>query len=98
MGQRFWWRHSEFVTFVRAASLGQVYKGKLRSNGAAVAVKVQRPYVLETVRSQPEGRVCLLEAFGLHRTKLSWWAKHSQKGLLYSNCCLQANGNFIQRT
>ncbi|GAQ84993.1 Predicted unusual protein kinase [Klebsormidium nitens] len=34
---------------IAAASLGQVYKGKLRSNGAAVAVKVQRPYVLETV-------------------------------------------------
>jgi hypothetical protein len=33
-----------------AASLGQVYKGKLKSNGDAVAVKVQRPYVLETVR------------------------------------------------
>lgn len=34
---------------VAAASLGQVYKGKLRSTGEAVAVKVQRPYVLETV-------------------------------------------------
>eukprot|EP00227_Mantoniella_beaufortii_P009287 CAMPEP_0197590926 /NCGR_PEP_ID=MMETSP1326-20131121/12300_1 /TAXON_ID=1155430 /ORGANISM="Genus nov. species nov., Strain RCC2288" /LENGTH=661 /DNA_ID=CAMNT_0043156237 /DNA_START=100 /DNA_END=2082 /DNA_ORIENTATION=- len=34
---------------VAAASLGQVYKGVLRSNGDIVAVKVQRPAVLETV-------------------------------------------------
>ena len=34
---------------VAAASLGQVYKAKLRSNGEVVAVKVQRPFVLETV-------------------------------------------------
>ena len=34
---------------VAAASLGQVYKGKLRSTGETVALKVQRPYVLETV-------------------------------------------------
>ena len=34
---------------IAAASLGQVYKGKLRSNGHQVAVKVQRPFVLETV-------------------------------------------------
>jgi predicted unusual protein kinase regulating ubiquinone biosynthesis (AarF/ABC1/UbiB family) len=33
---------------IAAASLGQVYKGRLRS-GETVAVKVQRPYVLETV-------------------------------------------------
>lgn len=32
-----------------AASLGQVYKATLRSNGKSVAVKVQRPGVLETV-------------------------------------------------
>lgn len=32
-----------------AASLGQVYKGKLKENGDTVAVKVQRPFVLETV-------------------------------------------------
>ncbi|KAL2897512.1 hypothetical protein RDABS01_039295 [Bienertia sinuspersici] len=31
------------------ASLGQVYKGRLKENGDLVAVKVQRPYVLETV-------------------------------------------------
>jgi predicted unusual protein kinase regulating ubiquinone biosynthesis (AarF/ABC1/UbiB family) len=30
---------------VAAASLGQVYKGTLRANGAVVAVKVQRPGV-----------------------------------------------------
>merc|ERR1740139_140842 len=34
---------------VAAASLGQVYKATLRSNGDIVAVKVQRPFVLETV-------------------------------------------------
>lgn len=32
-----------------AASLGQVYKANLRSTGEEVAVKVQRPFVLETV-------------------------------------------------
>lgn len=34
---------------VAAASLGQVYKATLRSTGQTVAVKVQRPGVLETV-------------------------------------------------
>ncbi|CAG9463191.1 unnamed protein product [Pedinophyceae sp. YPF-701] len=34
---------------IAAASLGQVYKGKVRATGEQVAVKVQRPYVLETV-------------------------------------------------
>ncbi len=34
---------------VAAASLGQVYKAKLRGSGKQVAVKVQRPGVLETV-------------------------------------------------
>jgi aarF domain-containing kinase len=34
---------------IAAASLGQVYKGRLKENGDLVAVKVQRPYVLETV-------------------------------------------------
>eukprot|EP00966_Prymnesium_polylepis_P044599 1033700-Prymnesium_polylepis.1 len=34
---------------VAAASLGQVYKATLRSTGDEVAVKVQRPFVLETV-------------------------------------------------
>ena len=34
---------------VAAASLGQVYKATLRSTGETVAVKVQRPAVLETV-------------------------------------------------
>eukprot|EP00466_Bigelowiella_natans_P015454 jgi/Bigna1/44840/e_gw1.104.3.1 len=34
---------------VAAASLGQVYKARLRENGDEVAVKVQRPFVLETV-------------------------------------------------
>ena len=34
---------------VAAASLGQVYKARIRTTGDVVAVKVQRPYVLETV-------------------------------------------------
>merc|ERR1719163_2358175 len=34
---------------IAAASLGQVYKGVLRNGGETVAVKVQRPFVLETV-------------------------------------------------
>ena len=34
---------------IAAASLGQVYKGVLKGTGETVAVKVQRPYVLETV-------------------------------------------------
>ena len=34
---------------VAAASLGQVYKATLRATGDIVAVKVQRPAVLETV-------------------------------------------------
>lgn len=34
---------------IAAASLGQVYKGRLKENGDLVAVKVQRPNVLETV-------------------------------------------------
>lgn len=34
---------------VAAASLGQVYKATLRATGESVAVKVQRPFVLETV-------------------------------------------------
>ena len=34
---------------VATASLGQVYKAVLRATGETVAVKVQRPFVLETV-------------------------------------------------
>lgn len=34
---------------VAAASLGQVYQARLRKEGTVVAVKVQRPFVLETV-------------------------------------------------
>lgn len=42
---------------VAAASLGQVYKGTLRPElgGGDVAVKVQRPGVLEQVRSGLKG-------------------------------------------
>lgn len=38
-----------FAEPVAAASLGQVYRATLRDGGATVAVKVQRPDVLETV-------------------------------------------------
>ncbi|KAL7145143.1 hypothetical protein ABFS83_07G060000 [Erythranthe nasuta] len=42
--------YSELSTSpIAAASLGQVYKGRLKENGELVAVKVQRPFVLETV-------------------------------------------------
>ncbi len=34
---------------IASASIGQVYKGRLRQNGMEVAVKVQRPNVLENV-------------------------------------------------
>ncbi|XP_073284125.1 uncharacterized protein [Primulina huaijiensis] len=34
---------------IAAASLGQVYKGRIKETGDLVAVKVQRPFVLETV-------------------------------------------------
>lgn len=34
---------------IAAASLGQVYKGRLKETGGLVAVKVQRPFVIETV-------------------------------------------------
>lgn len=37
------------IACLYAASLGQVYKGRLKETGDLVAVKVQRPYVLETV-------------------------------------------------
>lgn len=42
--------YSEFSAEpVAAASLGQVYKAKLRSSGAEVAVKVQRPSIAENI-------------------------------------------------
>lgn len=34
---------------VAAASIGQVYKGRLRSNNAPVAVKIQRPNCEESI-------------------------------------------------
>lgn len=34
---------------VAAASLGQVYKAKLRSNGKEVAIKVQRPGIMNQI-------------------------------------------------
>jgi ABC1 atypical kinase-like domain len=38
-----------FSYAILVASLGQVYKGRLKETGELVAVKVQRPFVLETV-------------------------------------------------
>ncbi|CAH9101200.1 unnamed protein product [Cuscuta europaea] len=46
---------------IAAASLGQVYKGRLRENGDLVAVKVQRPFVLETVTID----LYIIRTFGL---------------------------------
>ncbi|KAJ0966568.1 hypothetical protein J5N97_023485 [Dioscorea zingiberensis] len=46
------WRqiYSELTSSpIAAASLGQVYKGRLKETGELVAVKVQRPFVIETV-------------------------------------------------
>lgn len=40
---------TSFDSPIAAASLGQVYKAKLKSTGGTVAVKVQRPKVLATV-------------------------------------------------
>ena len=34
---------------IASASIGQVYKAKLKSNGKEVALKVQRPDILDTV-------------------------------------------------
>lgn len=55
---------------VAAASLGQVYKGKIKGTGETVAVKVQRPYVLArrlsgfpTAGLLPSSRGALLAAF-----------------------------------
>lgn len=50
---------------VAAASLGQVYRAQLRSQygGGEVAVKVQRPGVLEQVREACRGTTPL---FGVH--------------------------------
>ena len=34
---------------IAAASIGQVYKAKIKATGETVAIKVQRPGILETV-------------------------------------------------
>ena len=48
-----WLVHTGVLSFRVAASVclmpEQVYKGRLRSNGAVVAVKVQRPGVRESI-------------------------------------------------
>ncbi|GMP55687.1 hypothetical protein CsSME_00020436 [Camellia sinensis var. sinensis] len=50
LGQPWYNIYSELTSSpIAAASLGQVYKGRLKENGDLVAVKVQRPFVLETV-------------------------------------------------
>lgn len=44
---------------VAAASLGQVYKGKIKGTGEIVAVKVQRPFVLVRCgRNTRRGSAC----------------------------------------
>ncbi|WVY96989.1 hypothetical protein V8G54_029140 [Vigna mungo] len=50
---------NQYLSFfeIYAASLGQVYKGRLKENGDLVAVKVQRPFVLETVSIDVVGLV-----------------------------------------
>lgn len=53
-----------------AASLGQVYKGKLRATGEQVAVKVQRPFVLETVSLD----LHLMRKLGLQMKKVPFLA------------------------
>ncbi|EPS72803.1 hypothetical protein M569_01954, partial [Genlisea aurea] len=50
LGQPWYNIYSELSSSpIAAASLGQVYKGRLKDSGDLVAVKVQRPFVLETV-------------------------------------------------
>lgn len=50
LGQPWYNIYSELTSSpIAAASLGQVYKGRLKESGDLVAVKVQRPFVLETV-------------------------------------------------
>lgn len=45
-----------------------MYKGKLRTTGEDVAVKVQRPFVLETVSLD----LYLLRNLGLQLRKVGW--------------------------
>ena len=55
---------------VAAASLGQVYKGRLKSNGDQIALKVQRPMVLETVSLD----LYLLRKIGFQMRKIKFLA------------------------
>lgn len=52
---------------VAAASLGQVYRARLKDGGGEVAVKVQRPEVLETVSLD----LHLVRSFGLALNKIN---------------------------
>jgi hypothetical protein len=54
---------------IAAASLGQVYKAKLRSNGQDVAIKVQRPDIMEKIALDMH----LLREFGSLAKKLFAW-------------------------
>jgi predicted unusual protein kinase regulating ubiquinone biosynthesis (AarF/ABC1/UbiB family) len=54
---------------IAAASLGQVYKAKLRSNGQDVAIKVQRPDIMEKIALDMH----LLREFGGLAKKLFAW-------------------------
>lgn len=81
---------------IAAASLGQVYKAKLRENGKAVAIKVQRPdmlrkvsldlYCLKTVARLAEK---IQERFTANKTDysslLGAWARGTYKELDYEN-------------
>jgi aarF domain-containing kinase len=58
---------------VAAASLGQVYKGTLRSTGEIVALKVQRPFVLETVSLD----LHLMRSIGLFLRKSKFLAERT---------------------
>ncbi|KAI4338221.1 hypothetical protein L6164_016565 [Bauhinia variegata] len=54
--------YSELSTsLIPVASLGQVYKGRLKENGYVVAVKVQRPFVLEKVTID----LCIIRNLGM---------------------------------
>ncbi|PIN15423.1 putative unusual protein kinase [Handroanthus impetiginosus] len=66
LGQPWYNIYSELSSSpIAAASLGQVYKGRLKENGDLVAVKVQRPFVLETVTID----LFIIRKFGLFLRK-----------------------------
>lgn len=58
---------------IAAASLGQVYRATLRATGEEVAVKVQRPFVLETVSLD----LYLMRELGLRLKKVPFLAERT---------------------